>query len=137
MKHLFITLMLVFLSTAYVQAQEAKASIQFDKTTHNFGSFPETDRTKECSFTFTNVGDAPLVISQVVASCGCTVPKYTKQPIQPGESGQIDVTYNTKGRFLGHFKKTLTVRTNGSPEVSRLYIEGTMTSATEKENDKE
>ncbi len=130
MKQLFFTIAFALLATTQVMAQdEAKASIKFDKTSHDFGTFSETERTKECSFTFTNVGDAPLVVNQVVASCGCTVPKYTKQPIQPGETGQIDVTYNTKGRFLGHFKKTLTVRTNGSPEVTRLYIEGTMTGA--------
>ncbi len=134
-KLLFTTFVLATMVSASLHAQEAKASIKFDKTTHNFGTFPETERTKQCSFTFQNVGDAPLVISQVVASCGCTVPKYTKQPIQPGESGQIDVTYKTKGRFLGHFKKTLTVRTNGSPEVSRIYIEGTMTGAEQEEKE--
>ncbi len=120
---------LVLLGTTTAQAQDAKGSIKFSETTINFGSFPETEATKQGSFSFTNVGDAPLVISQVVASCGCTVPQYTKQPIQPGEKGQIDVTYKTKGRFPGHFKKTLTVRTNGNPEMVRLYIEGDMTEA--------
>jgi hypothetical protein len=73
------------------------------------------------------VGQAPLVINQVVASCGCTVPKYEKKPIAPGQQGTINVTYNGKGKFPGHFKKSITVRTNGKTEMTRLYIEGDMT----------
>ena len=57
------------------------------------------------------------------------MPKYTKKPIAPGQKGTLDVTYNGKGRFPGHFKKTITVRTNGKPEMTRLYIEGTMEEA--------
>ena len=72
------------------------------------------------------MGDQPLVINQAVASCGCTVPNYTKQPIAPGQKGQISITYDGKGRFPGHFKKTVTVRTNGKVELTRLYVEGVM-----------
>ncbi len=115
--------------------QEAKGSIKFDKTTIDFGTFYDTEKQKKGTFTFTNVGDAPLVINQVVASCGCTVPKYTKEPIQPGATGKIDVTYNTRGRFPGHFKKTLTVRTNGTPEMTRVYIEGNMLSSKDSKKD--
>ena len=61
-----------------------------------------------------------------MASCGCTVPNYTKQPIAPGQKGQISITYDGKGRFPGHFKKTVTVRTNGKVELTRLYVEGVM-----------
>ncbi|MCD7713676.1 MAG: DUF1573 domain-containing protein [Prevotella sp.] len=110
-------------------AQEAQASIKFDKTTINLGSFSETEPIQKCTFTFKNTGDLPLVINQAIASCGCTVPKYTKEPIMPGAAGQIDVTYNGKGKFPGHFKKSITVRTNGDPSVTRLYIEGDMTDA--------
>ena len=72
------------------------------------------------------MGEQPLVINQAVASCGCTVPKYTKEPILPGKSGEIEVTYNGAGKALGHFKKSITVRTNGKVEITRLYIEGEM-----------
>ena len=106
---------------------EDKADISFDTFTHDFGSFPETEPVQTCSFTFTNTGSAPLIINQATASCGCTVPTYTKTPIAPGEKGTIDVTYNGSGRIPGHFKKTITVRTNGTTEVVRLYIEGEMT----------
>ena len=106
---------------------EQKAEIKFDKTTHDFGTFSEANSKVTCSFTFTNVGKAPLVINQAIASCGCTVPSYTKEPIQPGQKGEIKVTYNGAGKFAGHFKKSITVRTNGVPETTRLYIEGVMT----------
>jgi hypothetical protein len=55
------------------------------------------------------------------------VPTYTKDPIKPGEKGKIDVTYNGKGKFPGHFSKTITVRSNAKTEIVRLNIEGTMT----------
>ena len=84
---------------------------------------------QQAIFTFTNVGDAPLVINQAIASCGCTIPSYTKAPIQPGQKGQIKVTYNGEGKFPGHFKKSITVRTNAKTEMTRLYIEGVMNEA--------
>lgn len=107
-------------------AAKKQAEIKFNKTTHNFGKFSESAPKVSCVFTYTNVGDAPLVINQAVASCGCTVPEYTKTPIKPGEKGQIKVTYNGEGKFPGHFKKSITVRTNGVVEMTRLYVEGDM-----------
>lgn len=122
-----MTLMLVCGMTV-VMAQKP-AQIKFDKTTHNFGTFSESEPKVTCSFSFTNIGEQPLMINQAIASCGCTVPEYTKTPIQPGEKGQIKVTYNGTGKFPGHFKKSITVRTNGAVELTRLYIEGDMTEA--------
>ena len=124
-KFLILSLMLV-LSVFAISAQEKQASIKFDKTVHNFGTFSEDDPVQKCVFTFTNTGNAPLVINQAVASCGCTVPSYTKAPIKPGEKGEIKVTYNGAGAFPGHFKKTITVRSNAVTEVTRIYIEGVM-----------
>ena len=115
-KILFLmTLLVVGVSFAFAQTN---ADIKFDKTTH--------------VFTFTNIGDAPLVIHQAVASCGCTVPEYTKEPIQPGKKGTIKVTYNGTGKYPGHFKKSITLRTNAKTEMVRLYIEGDMTPKDEK-----
>ena len=89
----------------------------------------------KCVFKFTNVGDAPLIIHQAIASCGCTVPTYTKEPVKPGESGQIEVTYNGKGKFPGRFTKNITVRTNGKETATvRLTISGDMK---EESKDKE
>ncbi|MCD8282460.1 MAG: DUF1573 domain-containing protein [Prevotella sp.] len=122
-------LLLSLFAISGVSAQTAQASIKFERTTINLGTFSEKDPVRKCVFTYTNKGDLPLVIDRAVASCGCTVPKYTKEPVKPGETGQINVTYNGKGKFPGHFKKTITVRTNGDPSVTRLYIEGEMTEA--------
>lgn len=120
-----VILMMLF-AIASISFANAQAQIKFDKLTHDFGTFSESQPVQKCTFTFTNTGDQPLVVNQAVASCGCTVPAYTKTPIKPGEKGSITVTYNGKGRFPGHFKKTVTVRTNGVPEMTRLYIEGNM-----------
>ena len=127
MKKIIVMTLLLICGMTSAMAQE----IKFDKLTHNFGTFSEKDPVVTCVFTFTNVGDAPLVINQAVASCGCTVPEYTKTPIKPGEKGEIKVTYNGTGKFPGHFKKSITVRTNGKVEMTRLYIEGDMTEAKE------
>ncbi len=123
-KILFFVAMLV-MGIGYAAAQTA--DIKFDKTTNDFGTFSENDPVVSCVFNFTNIGDAPLVIHQAVASCGCTVPDYTKEPILPGKTGTIKVTYNGKGKYPGHFKKSITVRTNAKTEMMRLYIEGNMT----------
>ena len=128
MKKILLFTMLLFCGLNVAMAQKP-AEIKFDKLTHDFGTFSEKDPVVSCTFSFTNVGEVPLVINQAVASCGCTVPEYTKTPIQPCEKGEIKVTYNGTGKFPGHFKKSITVRTNGAVEMTRLYIEGEMTEA--------
>ena len=126
MKKIFtlITLLAVCVMTA--QAQLPTAEITFEKVTHDFGTFNEADGPQKCVFKFKNTVDAPLIINQAVASCGCTVPSYTKTPIKPGETGEIKVTYNGRGKFPGHFKKTITIYSNAETEMCRLYIEGVM-----------
>ena len=130
MKKIFLLMMMVVSSVTTVMAQESadkkQAEIKFDKYIHNFGEFSELSPKVTCVFTYTNVGNAPLVITQALASCGCTVPEYTKQPVMPGQKGEIKVTYNGAGKFPGHFKKSITVRTNGKVEMTRLYVEGDM-----------
>lgn len=129
MKKVIIFIVVFCASIVYGFAQQPQAEIKFDKLVINFGTFSETNPVQKCTFTFTNVGTAPLVINQAMASCGCTIPSYTKSPIKPGEKGKIDVTYNGKGKFPGHFKKSITIRTNGATEMTRIYIEGTMNEA--------
>lgn len=118
--------MLLFVAAGMTMAQTKKAEIVFDKSIHNFGKFSEKEPVQKCVFTFTNTGEAPLIINQAIASCGCTVPSYTKEPVKPGGKGQIKVTYNGKGTFPNHFKKSITVRSNATSEMVRLYIEGEM-----------
>ena len=123
MKRVILTSILLIITLVVFAAGEA--DIKFEKTSHDFGTFPESQKVT-CTFKFTNVGDKLLVIHQAIASCGCTVPQYSKEPIKPGESGEIVVTYNGIGKFPGHFKKSITIRSNTKQEIVRLYIEGDM-----------
>ena len=126
MKKILFCLMMLLGGISMAQAQ-GKAEIKFETTSHDFGTFAEADAVVTYVLKFTNVGDAPLVIHQAVASCGCTVPEYTTEPILPGKGGEVKVTYNGKGRYPGHFKKTITLRTNAETEMLRLTIQGDMT----------
>ncbi len=126
MKKMTMSVVMLVLGCIMTLAQ-TKAAITFEKTTHDFGTFSENDPKVTCVFTFKNTGNAPLIIHQAVASCGCTVPDYTKQPIKAGESGEIKVTYNGAGRYPGKFRKTITVHSNATNDVVRLYIKGNMT----------
>ncbi len=133
MKKLLLFVMLLTASVGVMFAQ-GKAEIKFDKTTYDYGTFSESAPVVSGVFIFTNVGDAPLVIHQAVASCGCTVPEYTKEPVLPGQSGTIKVTYNGEGKFPGHFKKSVTLRTNAKTEMMRVYVEGNMQAKDAKSN---
>lgn len=124
-KYLFTAFLMLFSLVSFAQ-QANEAEIKFDKTSHDFGIFTESNSKVTCTFTFTNTGNKLLVIHQAIASCGCTVPEYPKEPIKPGESGKIVVTYNGEGRFPGHFRKSITIRSNAKQEIVRLYIEGDM-----------
>ncbi len=126
MKKIFFISLMLLVGVCYASAQ-GKADIKFDKVSHDFGKFSVKEPIQEYTFTFTNVGDAPLVINQAVATCGCTVPSYTKTPIAPGQKGSIKVTYNGTGKTTGTFKKSITVRTNAVSEMTRLHISGEMT----------
>ena len=124
MKRIF-TLLIALLAFGMSSSALAQAVIKFDKTSHNFGTFQE-ENPQTCVFTFTNTGDKPLVIQQAFSSCGCTVPEYTKTPIMPGKTGKLTVTYNGKGKFVGPFRKSVTIRSNATNAMVRKYNEGTM-----------
>lgn len=98
-KILFVSLLLLFVGFSLQAQNVKKASIKFEKTTHNFGTFSEKDGVQTVVFSFTNVGESPLLINQAVAACGCTVPTYTKKPIQPGQKGEVKVSYNGAGKW--------------------------------------
>ena len=94
MKKILFTTLLCVMNVLFVIAQ-GTAEITFEKTSYNFGSFSESSPKVTCKFKFKNTGDGPLVIHQAIASCGCTVPQYPKEPIKPGESGEVTVTYDS------------------------------------------
>ena len=133
-KIILLTIMaLCTMTMTFAQSNDKpQAEIKFEKVIHDFGTFSESSPKVTCVFNFTNVGSLPLVINQATANCGCTVANYTKTPIKPGEKGMVTVTYNGKGKFSGHFKKAITIRSNGVPMLTRIYIEGVMTEVKEK-----
>ena len=119
---LFLLATFIFLGSLTVSAQ---AILKFEKISHNFGKFAE-EKPVTYTFVFTNTGDEPLVIHQAMSSCGCTIANYTKTPVEPGKKGEVNVTYNGKGKYPGHFKKAITIRSNASNKLVRLYVEGDM-----------
>ena len=131
MKRVLTATIMVMLMFGVALADEPQAEIVFDKSVQNFGTFTEDNPVQTCTFTFKNTGKAPLVIIQAIATCGCTVPTYTDKPVPPGGTGIIEVTYNGKGRYPGHFKKVITVNTNAKQRLVRLAIEGEMTAKSE------
>ena len=99
------------------------AEITFDKTVHDYGTvFQGADGT--CEFKFTNTGKEPLILSKPQSSCGCTVPTWPQEPILPGKSDVIKVTYNTQN--MGPINKTVTVTSNAKTNRVVLSIKGTV-----------
>jgi len=104
--------------TASIVSNLNSASFKWKEITHDFGQI-EKGIPVTHEFKFTNDGTSALVISDVKPSCGCTTPDWTREPINPGESGSIKATYNAAS--TGAFNKTITVSSNtGSPVVLRI-----------------
>lgn len=132
-KLLFLAVFGVFAMNAIAQQvpapttlnkNEVKADVAvfaWDNTTHDFGKIKQgTPVTHE--FKFTNTGKVPLVITNVQASCGCTTPAWTKEPVMPGGQGFIKATYNAAS--VGAFNKTVTVTANIETSIVQLSIKG-------------
>lgn len=116
-----VLLLFVGLLAFGVQAQEKTAKIEFKTETIDYGEIEKgSDGVR--IFEFTNTGDAPLVISDVKSSCGCTIPKKPEKPIMPGETGEIQVKYDTKR--VGPIRKAVTVTSNADTPTKILKIKG-------------
>jgi hypothetical protein len=103
------------------QAQEAGPQITWDATVVDYGNIPQgADGVRE--FTFTNTGNAPLIINSATASCGCTIPNFSKEPIMPGQKGSISVKYDTNR--IGAINKQVTVVSNAPSGTDILRIKG-------------
>ncbi len=104
---------------------EAPASAKFmwEKTIHDFGAI-ELNVPATATFTFVNEGEAPLVISEVKAGCGCTVAAFTKGAISPGATGTVEATYNAAKS--GPFNKTVMVYANTGGDPIQLSLRGTV-----------
>ena len=115
--------MLILAPALLIRAQTKDANISFETEVHNFGKMKEADGPVTYNFNFTNTGSLPLMIKQVHASCGCTSPGWSKEPILPGKKGFISATYNPRNR-PGPFSKTISVTSNASTPVKVLTIKG-------------
>jgi hypothetical protein len=136
MKHL-ITVLFIGLLSFSVNAQEKVAKIEFKTDVIDYGII-EKGADGVRVFEFTNTGDAPLIISKVNSSCGCTVPKKPEGPILPGATGQIEVKYDTNR--VNPIRKTITVLSNAETPTVALKIKGEVidpskTSVLEKKNE--
>ena len=103
----------------------ASPRILFEEYEHDFGSFSYTeDSVKTHVFTFKNTGGKDLVILHVATGCGCTTPVYSKQPLKPGATGTVTVTYNGERKLPGYFRKSVTVYSNDPRSYVRIFIKG-------------
>lgn len=102
-------------------APASLADIKLDKTTHDYGNIKQGDN-GECEFKFVNNGKEPLVITNCMGSCGCTVPQCPKEPILPGKSGVVKVKYDTQR--VGPIYKTVTINSNAKSGTQTIQIKG-------------
>lgn len=121
MRRYLVLLLAVIACQVAVMAQQ----VTFKESTYDFGTIKESKGPVKHTFELVNTGDKPLVIIDAVASCGCTRPTYTAQPIKPGKKGKVEVTFNPTGR-AGTFRKTIKVKTNTAEKVSSLVITGSI-----------
>ena len=119
---ILITFMMVLSANAKKYPQ-----MTFEKTTIDLGKFSLDDPVRVAVFKFKNTGKKNLIINYGHATCGCTSVEYPKDPISPGASGEIKVTYNGFGRMPGAIKKSVTLRSNCKSEITRIFITGDMT----------
>jgi len=116
-----ITILFIGLISFSVNTQEKAAKIDFKSDTIDYGTI-EKGADGLRVFEFTNTGDAPLIVSKVTSSCGCTVPKWSKDPILPGQTGEIQVKYDTNR--VSPIRKTITVISNAKTPTVALKIKG-------------
>lgn len=128
MRRLIVFMSMMLFAVLGMKAQDKPAtpqdSIVFESTTHDYGTVVQASD-GSCQFVFKNKGKAPIVLNEVKASCGCTVPEWTRTPVAPGEKGTIKVTYNTNN--VGAFTKSITVNSNAVNNPVILIIKGNVT----------
>ena len=123
-----VALVMALTVSAQEQAQVQKQIVEIAEKTYDFGTIKEEDGRVSHVFTLKNVTEGPLTIKNVRASCGCTTPAWSREPIAPGAEAQITVTYNASGR-PGAFHKSVTVTlSNGTEDFTQvLFIKGKVT----------
>ncbi|MDR1919275.1 MAG: DUF1573 domain-containing protein [Tannerellaceae bacterium] len=124
MKQIIFVFMALLFATSIATAQDdAAASLSVTEESHDFGIIKESGGKVSHTFVIKNEGTQPLVITRVIASCGCTSPQWTAEPIAPGKTGEVLVTYDPQGR-PGPFNKTVSIYSNGKRGSQVLTIRG-------------
>lgn len=123
MKIHLVCFILILFAPFWLMGQQSRPVINFVEKEYDFGTFRESEGIVNHDFTFENTGKVPLIIHDVKASCGCTTPEWTKEPVLPGKTGNIRVSYNPKSR-PGSFNKTVQVNSNADVPSVTLVIQG-------------
>jgi len=131
MKKALLSFGLILLIGGFVKAQDAAVAggpeVTFEKTVHDFGTVNQHGNATY-EFKYTNSGNEPLIISNAKGSCGCTVPYWSKEPLQPGGSSTIKVKYDSKR--VGPINKSVTVTSNSTSSPTKIIrIKGTIKAA--------
>lgn len=119
MKKVFSLFVALFALVAVSYAQKGVA--KFATETHDFGKI-EQGKPATFTFEFKNTGTDPIIINDATASCGCTKPTFSREPIMPGKTGSVSATYNAAA--MGPFNKSVTVTSNGESPSVVLYLKG-------------
>lgn len=120
MKKILLSVMILWLA---VLAAHSQAQLRWLEIVHDFGAFNEELETVTAEFRFVSTGTEPVVITDARVSCGCTVARYSTDPIAPGDTAVVSVVYDASGR-PGRFSKEVYVYTNTDPERSQLEVKG-------------
>ncbi|PRD48334.1 DUF1573 domain-containing protein [Sphingobacterium haloxyli] len=96
--------------------------VEFNEPVFDFGEVKEGDIVERI-YTYTNTGTAPVILSQVSASCGCTTPSYTQTPVLPGKSGEVKVSFDSNGQ-VGKQQKIVTIVSNADNRVTTIQLKG-------------
>ncbi len=129
MKIAYLFFVLFGMTSFLAVAQTNGAYIKFNKTVHDFGELTQGDKA-EVEFVFTNTGDAPLLLSNVRSTCGCTVPTWPHDPIMPGATASIKVKYDSNR--IGGINKQITVESNATNGAINLKITGNISKKPEE-----
>ena len=123
MKKLFFVLLSIVGSVGS-NAQNNGPVISWEKSTHDFGDLVQGDKVEHI-FKFKNTGNKPLLISDIMTTCGCTVPTWNKSPIQPGGTDVVNVSFNTEAKINEQNKK-ITVISNTFPAQNDIVLRGSV-----------
>ncbi len=118
-----LLIVILFVASNFIYAQQKEAKMSFEKEKHNFGAVKQDGGSVDYQFVFTNTGAKPIIIEDVKSSCGCTTPSWSKAPVAPGAKGDITASFNPDKR-PGHFNKTITVTSNAENSPITLTVTG-------------